>query len=167
MQGRSFSEVCRELAEAAQKKGQDTLATLLRMAALEAAESGVRQDDGWAKDLLVGTWDWDVENNLVYADARFAALFGISASDAASGTPLTAWLHAVHPDDRDRLQAAIRASLKGALFSIEYRVTSEGKTHWVYARGKCTIKAGRAVRFPGAIVDITHEKADEVSIAPQ
>lgn len=168
MSSRPFSDICSELAESAKEKGQSLLAYLLRMAALDAAESGVRHDDGGVQDFLVGVWDWDVVNDCVYADARFAHLFGISAAAAAKGTPLQAWINAVHPDDRGRLEREIGRALKGSLFSVEYRVVTQGETRWLYARGKCTLnREGRAVRFPGAVVDITHEKADDhVSIVP-
>lgn len=168
MSGRLFSDICRELAVSATQKGQGLLAYLLGVAALEAAESGARHDDSGVQDLLVGAWDWDVLNDCVYADARFARLFGISAADAARGTALRAWVVAVHPDDRDHLEMEIKRALEGQLFSTEYRVILKGQTRWLYARGKCTLnKDGLAVRFPGAIVDITHEKIDDqVSLAP-
>jgi PAS domain S-box-containing protein len=80
------------------------------------------------------------------------------------------WLDAIHPDDIDDVTAAInRALTTGQVFSREYRVVSHGDTHWVYARGMCTLdSSGKAVRFPGAIVDITREKIDDhhFSIVP-
>src|ERR1700761_6987856 len=170
MSGRFFSEICNDLALSAEQKGHRLLASLLRMAGLEAAANGAR-DDGYRgpQELLVGAWDWDVVNDLVYADARFARMFGISPQDASNGTPIGAWIDAVHPDDRQRLQSEIQQALAGGLFSTEYRVVTEGKTRWLYARGKCTRDAsGRAIRFPGAIVEITHEKQDDlIPIAPK
>jgi PAS domain-containing protein len=168
MSGRFFSEICNDLALSATQKGHTLLASLLRMAALEAAANGAR-DDGYRgpQELLVGAWDWDVVNDRVYADARFARMFGIAPQDASKGTPIGAWIDAVHPDDKQPLQNEIRKALAGGLFSTEYRVVTEGRTRWLYARGKCTLDAdGRAIRFPGAIVEITHEKIDQVSIAP-
>jgi PAS domain S-box-containing protein len=169
MAGRPFSEICRELAHSAELKGQKVLTSLLRMAALDAAETGVRHEVFTVRDMLVGAWDWDIVNDRLYADARFAAMFGISPDDAASGTPQKRWVHAIHPDDRPMVEAAIINALKGSLYSIEYRVATNGQVRWLYARGKCTMNAeGRAERFPGAIVDITHEKLEELqpSIAP-
>jgi PAS domain S-box-containing protein len=163
--GRPISEICRELAESAQSDQQEILAQLLRMAALEAAETGTRHDerDASVRDLLVGTWDWDISSNKIYADARFAGLFGISPELASTGTPLQLWLDAIHPDDVADVGADInRALTTGSVFSREYRVIADGEVCWVYARGKCTHDhTGRAVRFTGAIVDITAEKADE------
>lgn len=138
------------------------------MAALQAAESGVRHHDGSVEDFLIGAWDWDIGNDRLYADARFARIFGISAQEAADGPPQQQWMQSIHPDDRPAVNAAVEAALRGALFDQEYRVVAEGKTRWVYARGRCTMnKVGKAERFAGAIVDISHEKAeDSASIVP-
>lgn len=169
MSGRYFSEICNELASSAERKGYGFLSSLLRMAALEAATHGAR-DDSYRdpQELLVGAWDWDVINDQVYADAGFARMFGISAADATRGTPLGAWIDAVHPCDKNLLRDGIRRALAGELFSMEYRVITEGQTRWLYARGKCTMDAqGRPIRFPGAIIEVTHEKDDNpISIVP-
>lgn len=171
--GRAISEICRKLAEDAALKHHDILAQVLRMAALEAAETGARYA-GPASDIrehLVGTWDWDILNNRVYADGPAARLFGISEGEAALGSPMEKWLAAIHPDDKTALAAEIdRVMTTGHVFSMEYRIIANGQVHWVYARGRCTFdEAGHPVRFPGAFVDITHEKIDDshFSIAPQ
>jgi PAS domain S-box-containing protein len=170
--GRPISEICRELAASAETGHQTVLAQILRMASLEAAQTGTRhqESDTSIRERLMGVWDWDIANDRVYADSKFARLFGINADIASRGTPLKDWLDAIHPDDIDDVTADINRSLTtGQLFSREYRVVAHGDTHWVYARGKCTLdSAGNAVRFPGAIVDITREKVDDhqLSIAP-
>jgi len=168
-----MSEICRELAEAAALNRHDLLAQLLRMAALEAAETGTRYA-GPASDireLLVGTWDWDILNDRVYADGPAAGLFGISEEQGTLGSPLEKWLAAIHPDDADALSTEIDRAMKtGQVFSMEYRIIANNQVHWVYARGRCTFdEAGHPVRFPGAFVNITHEKIDDnhFGIAPQ
>lgn len=174
--GRPLSEICRELAAAASNGNDEVLAQLLRMAAIRAATVDIRYpdrisliEDPAIRDLLVGVWDWDVANDRVYTDSRFARMFGVDAEQAATGIPLIAWLEAIHPEDVEAVTADIEQALRVRLFSKEYRVVCDGHTHWVYARGKCTLdENGKAVRFPGAIVDITQEKLDDVnlSIAP-
>lgn len=169
--GRPLVEICRELARTASEADDEVLAQLLRMAAVRAAASQLSHPEASLPivNQLVGVWDWDVTNDLVYTDGRFARMFGVPAEEAAKGMPLQIWLDAIHPDDVDAVAADIERALHGRLFSREYRVMCGGNTNWVYARGKCTLDDnGRAVRFPGAIVDITQEKlADEnLSIAP-
>jgi PAS domain S-box-containing protein len=158
------------LAESAGQHRFDMLAQILRMAALEAVGQNAWHVDNSVKDSLVGTWDWDVIHDRIYADAQFATMFGLEPGSASLGAPLVSWLAAIHPDDVEEVGRDIEATLStGKLFSREYRIVANGETRWVYARGKSTMdKNGRAVRFPGAIVDITHEKTGDrhLSIAP-
>lgn len=172
--GRAMSEICCRLAEAAALNRHDVLAQLLRMAALEATETGARYA-GPASDIreqLVGTWDWDILNDRVYADGPAAGLFGITEEQGTLGSPLAKWLAAIHPDDADALSTEIDRVMKtGHVFSMEYRIIANDQVHWVHARGRCTFDdAGHPVRFPGVFVDITHEKKiddNRSRIAPQ
>ncbi|MDY8108339.1 PAS domain S-box protein [Fulvimarina sp. 2208YS6-2-32] len=110
---------------------------------------------------IVGTFDWDLERGKIWADARFASVFGIPPDVAEAGATLSAFLDGVHPDDRERVTAAIReASETGDPLVQEYRtIDTEGRVRWVFTRGRCFMdEAGRPVRFPGAVVDITFEK---------
>lgn len=173
IEGRPLSEICRRLAEAAALGRHKVLAQILRMAALEAAENGARYI-GPATDIrdqMVGTWDWDVVNDRVYADGPSARLFGVADQDAARGSPLKEWLSAIHPNDLAATVAGIeRAMASGDVFAMEYRIVTADEVRWVFVRGRCTRdRSGRPVRFPGAIVDITHERSDDnqFSIAPQ
>jgi PAS domain-containing protein len=170
--GPAISEICRELAEAAAQNHHDILAQILRMAALEAAETGARYVGPASniRDQFVGTWDWDILNDRVYADGTAAQLFNISEEEGALGAPLGKWLAAIHPDDAGAIAEEIGRVMKtGHVFSMEYRIIANDRVHWVYARGRCTFDAnGHPVRFPGAFVDITQERADDnrFSIAP-
>ncbi len=121
---------------------------------------------------MVGTWDWEIENNLVTADERFAALYGVSAGQAAGGLPIEDFLAAVHADDRQRVLAEIEAGLKTpGPVRFEYRVPNkDGTTRWVVASGRViTNEEGRAVRLPGVLVDITEERriAEELNESEQ
>jgi PAS domain S-box-containing protein len=109
----------------------------------------------------IGTWDWDVPNNLVYANQGFAATYGVEPSLAASGVPIAEFTRNVHTDDRGHVEEAIAAALKsGADFSSEYRlVQADGSIRWVAARGRCIFaEDGTPLRFPGVTFDITEQK---------
>jgi PAS domain S-box-containing protein len=111
----------------------------------------------------VGTWEFDPVNNVVRADRNLARLFGITPEDAAGG-PLEAYMKTIHPDDRDRVVAAIgRALENGDRFEAEYRlVGSDRAVHWIVARWRVERNiSGRAVRMPGVVVDITGRKQAE------
>lgn len=168
MTERSIADICDELASTARAHGLGNLSQLLRMAAIEAMKTGIRHEDGRIDDIMVGVWDWDVVNDLVFADRSFAEMFGVSAEKAASGAPIEQWAHAVHRHDIGRLWEAIQSALSGHLFSIEYRIVVNGHTRWIYGRGLCTMDArGKAIRFLGGMIDITHQRANNrTGIAP-
>ena len=111
----------------------------------------------------IGAWVWEVGSDRVYAHAGLAGLFGVTPEDAAGG-PLAAYLRAIHPDDRARVEAAISAAAAAAdTYEAEYRVTgTDGVTRWMLARGRVERDAaGAAVRFPGVIQDVTARRQAE------
>lgn len=113
---------------------------------------------------MVGTYVWDVPQDRVVADPGFARLFAVEPGRMAAGVPLAALLPAVHPQDLDRFTAAIEAALAhGGPFELEYRLCqADGDHRWVVARGRCEQDAaGRPLRFPGVVVDITERKRAE------
>lgn len=112
----------------------------------------------------VATWTWDIVNDRVVADRNLATLFGVSPKDAAGG-PIEKYLHAVHPDDRAALSAAIAKALEvpDDRFEESYRIVRRnGSLSWVEARGKVERdKKGKPRYFPGVVIDITDRKASE------
>ncbi len=115
----------------------------------------------------VGTWNWDVQNDRVYADANVALLFGVEPEKAITGVPLANFTRAIHPDDRERVEQAIDNAVKsGQNYALEYRLShSDGAVRWVSARGRCLLDAyGAGVRFAGVILDITERKLTEAAL---
>ena len=110
---------------------------------------------------LVGTWDWDIRNDIVTADDRFAAMFGIDPQQAGLGLPIEKFLAPIHPEDVARVTGEIDIALRdGSPLRSEYRlIGGDGSVHWVVASGRPRLGAdGRPVRFPGVIVDITEQR---------
>jgi PAS domain S-box-containing protein len=74
----------------------------------------------------------------------------------------------VHPDDRPRLEEAIRSYLVGqtSKFEIETRARhKDGSYRWMLARGVAVRDAaGRPIRFTGSGVDITDRKRAEEAL---
>jgi PAS domain S-box-containing protein len=113
---------------------------------------------------VVGTWDWHVADNKVFANERFARIYGVDPRAAMLGAPVESFVKAIHPDDRERVRIRIEAAVAtGGDFSEEYRlVQDDGSIRWVLARGRCYHDAdGRPSRFPGAATDITERKEAE------
>jgi PAS domain S-box-containing protein len=72
-----------------------------------------------------------------------------------------AWVAAIHPEDKDRVTAALEDHLKGvAAYTIEYRVRrKDGEWRWLSARGTALRDdRGEPYKIIGSITDITEQK---------
>jgi PAS domain S-box-containing protein len=113
---------------------------------------------------IVGTWDWDVVNDRLVTDERFARLFAVNPERAMAGAPLARFIQSIHAEDRPRVEAALAEAVANAGdFAEEYRVhQADGTLRWVFARGHCYRgEDGKVVRCPGVAVDITARKQVE------
>jgi len=142
---RTWDAIERIRSEAALRKSEERL-----QLALEASS-------------VVGTWDWDIQSDLVYADERFATLYGVDPEAAARGAPLASFLKGIHPSDIGRIGDLIRDAVEtGRTLAAEYRTIDKNRqVHWVFAQGRCYRAAGQPIRFPGVCVDITERKKAE------
>nr|WP_256349555.1 ATP-binding protein [Pseudomonas gingeri] len=114
----------------------------------------------------LGTWDWNIDQDLFVADAHFAQLHGVDPANA-SQTPISVYLDSVHPDDRALVAQGIKQCLEQHTeHAEEYRVLQgDGQVRWVFARGRCHLGPhGRAQRFVGAALDITEHKRTEEAL---
>jgi len=115
----------------------------------------------------VGTWDWDILADKVYADARYARFHNVDPDRAAAGAPLADYTRALHPDDFQRLMDSGRTHLSTTRdFLEEYRlIQADGSVRWVQTRGRVYRDAkGWAVRHRGVMVDITERKRIEAAL---
>ena len=113
---------------------------------------------------IVGTWVWEVPNDLFLADERFARSFGLSAEDCRRGLQLAAVMESIHPDDREKVSAAVSEALaRGGKYRCEYRVRrSDGEFHWIEANGRVEKdSSGNPLRFPGVLLDIEERRRME------
>jgi hypothetical protein len=77
---------------------------------------------------------------------------------------LDSWTKRLHPDDRDRVFAAITAHIERRVpYDEEYRLlTRSGDYHWVRARGQAVWDAeGRVTRMSGSLQSIMERKRAE------
>lgn len=112
----------------------------------------------------IGTWDWDIANNCVRADARFARLYGVDPVAAEAGESIETFFANIHPEDVPRVRAQIEAAMRsGDRFSSEYRIfDNTGKIRWVSAQGRCSYDDdGQPTRLPGVSFDITERRGAE------
>jgi PAS domain S-box-containing protein len=134
------------------------------LSARRLAESEERLQLALSGGRGVGTWDWDVPNDRVVADSRFATLYGVDPEKAKAGAPIAEFFRGIHPDDVQRVQAKVAEACRtGEGFSEEYRlVQPDGSWRWVLAEGGCTLAPdGAPLRFPGVSFDISDRKSAE------
>ncbi|WP_425437651.1 PAS domain-containing protein [Melittangium boletus] len=114
---------------------------------------------------VIGTWIWNIPQDRVTGDERFAKAFGVEPAQAARGIPLSMFVASMHPEDRPRIEALITRTLEtGGPYRAEYRVRqARGSWLWVEANGYCVCdEQGRPVRFPGLVLDIDERKNAEL-----
>lgn len=110
---------------------------------------------------VIGTWDWHLATNDMFADERFASFFAIEAERARLGVPRSEFLAAIHPGDRERVEDETRQVIEsGADLASEYRLLHpDGSIRWVMVRGTCfRDRFGQVTRLSGAAVDMTDRR---------
>ncbi len=103
-----------------------------------------------------GMWDWDLALDRISYTARFRELLGYSDEQAFRAA--FNFRGHLHPEDAARALAAIDRHLAGRVpFRERFRLRrADGAWGWFDASGQAQWDAsGRAVRFAGAIADIT------------
>lgn len=99
-------------------------------------------------------WELDLIKGTLYFAPQWEALLGWTNI----GDPYDYWYQHLHPGDRPRVLAVIKAHIKEhEPFDIEYRLQhADGSWRWVKARGQATWDArGRATIMAGTVHDIT------------
>ena len=108
-------------------------------------------------------WDWNLEDDSLWASDSIEAVFGYTVADFAGS--LRAWSDHIHPDERDRVVRHIRAAIEGDKdeWMDEYRfLRKDGSVAFVLDRGYIIRDAGgRATRMIGAMVDLTERRQAE------
>jgi PAS domain S-box-containing protein len=109
----------------------------------------------------LGTWDFDLRSDRLSWDERCRELFGL-----LPGAPVDyrVFLQCLHPEDRDRVDAAVKAAMDPAgdgIYQIEFRTVAPVTQveRWILGHGKTFFNAQRQpLRFVGTVRDITASK---------
>ncbi|OJF91117.1 hybrid sensor histidine kinase/response regulator [Pararhizobium antarcticum] len=106
----------------------------------------------------LGAWELDIARMSLTASDTCKSIFGRRASEPFGYDAL---LGAVHPDDLDRMQMAVRHTLEtGRDYAIEYRIVWPDRTvHWVDIRAQLYRQRNTMVeKLVGVSSDITTRK---------
>ncbi|MCJ2033008.1 PAS domain-containing protein [Methylobacterium sp. J-068] len=110
-----------------------------------------------------GIFDYDLVTDTLEWDGRTRALFGLPSSAPVN---YDAFLAGLHPNDRDWVDAAVKAALDpegGGSYDIAFRTVgiADGIERWVSAKGQAFVSDGRTIRFIGTTRDITASRRAE------
>ncbi len=110
-----------------------------------------------------GLWDWNLKTSEVYFSPRWKSMLGCEESEV--GNSVEEWFKRVHPEDLDRVRAAIAVHLMGrtAHFESEHRMLHRnGSYRWMLSRGLAVRhSSGKATRMAGSQTDITEGKVSD------
>jgi len=104
----------------------------------------------------VGTWDWDIVTGGLVWSPQIYSIFGVSSDQFEAS--YENFLNFVHPEDRDKVSAAVREALEfDVLYDVEHRLSLQnGKELFVHERGQVyRDENGTPVRMIGVVLDIT------------
>ena len=115
-----------------------------------------------------GIWDWDLISDRVFYSPRFRELVGYRDLSNERFRQVYRFRDNLHPDDRDRALAAVNRHFEGGEpFNEVYRLRGrDGAYRWFQGRGQARwSEQGKAVRFVGAITDITVQREHDQAMA--
>ena len=113
------------------------------------------------KGAKLGLWDWDIEKGHVFFNKSWAGMLGYTVDEIEPS--VEAWEKLMHPDDRDRVMAALNEHLEGGSdhYETEHRLLAkDGSWKWILDSGKVfeRDKNGKPLRAAGTHRDITESK---------
>lgn len=107
----------------------------------------------------IGTWCWDLALGTITWSHNFERMHGFAPG--AFGDSLDVYQQHIHPDDRARVLAAIRACAGGGPdYYADYRlIAPSGVTHYVEANGRLIRDSdGTPLRMVGVCADVTERR---------
>ena len=129
----------------------------------QRAEAALRQSEDRLRTAMdagqVGVWDWDIAGNTVTWTDRVFEMHGMPVGSDTGG--VEGFRSRVHPDDLERVEAALRAALEGGPpYAVEFRTRlPDGRVRWIATRSELQRDAaGRPLRMIGASIDVTERQ---------
>ena len=115
----------------------------------------------------LGAWDADLNTGTARYDARWAAILGYTLDEIEHSSDF--FFEHLHPDDHDRVEAALHRCVEGthAQLDLEVRMRhKDGSWRWILDRGKVLAwnEDGSPARMVGTHMDITERKKAEQAL---
>ena len=103
----------------------------------------------------MGSWDWDIESNLIRWSAHLDASFSLAGGSL--GVSYETFIELVHPQDRTLFDQKMRRALEeGTDFTAEFRAGATDDTPcWKRIQGQVLHdEAGKPIRMIGISMDV-------------
>ena len=113
----------------------------------------------------IGNWEWNMRSNELYWSDEIYRIFGLKPRQL--NATYEAFINFVHPDDREKLEAAVKKALEGnARYSIDHRVIlSDGTEKTVHEEGEVEFGSNNEpLNMMGTVHDITERKKIEEAL---
>ncbi len=144
------------------------LARIRTQLSLKQAEEARRESEERYALALAGSndgiWDWNLKTGQISFSTRWKLSVGYA--DEEIGSDPEDWFSRIHPEDRARVEADLKAHIDGSdtHFENEHRLRHrDGSYRWILSRGVAVRdRDGVAVRIAGSQTDITAGKVADV-----
>jgi len=117
----------------------------------------------------LGLWDWEMATGELIVDEAWAQMLGLGLQDVAPAT-IDLFLSRCHPDDVERVQAAIDRHVAGSdeFYDEDVRLRHEAG-HWVWIRTRGQVVQrdpdGAPLRMTGSHEDVSERHARDVEFS--
>ena len=146
--------------EAVQFVGLDVTERKNTQAALMRSEETMAEAQTIAH---IGSWDWDITSNELSWSDEIYRIFGVSPQQFEA--TYDAFLKYIHPDDHEKVTAAVTASVENndMPYKVEHRVIQpDGQERIVQEQGEVYRNSeGVPIRMIGTVLDVTESKQAE------
>lgn len=136
------------------------IGAMLDLTQRKQSQAALRSSDELLRFALdaggLGAWELNLRTRALTTSPQCREIFGKRADEPFSHEAL---LESVHPDDRERREAAVRAAIEeGKDYNIDYRVIwPNGQIRWINVRGRLAYdESGMPERMAGVSLDVTH-----------
>ena len=112
----------------------------------------------------IGLWTFDARTDEVRWSPALCRIFGLEPAQAPKS--YEEWRRLVHPDDVERIEAKVKASLvDGRYPDLEHRIIRpSGEVRHIFARAQVeTDERGQVARLVGTTIDLTERHLSEAA----